>query len=462
MPREIALGFCVGFVLFLFAVDTRRKSAPSLGAWLVLAYIAMIGSRAVSSWFNMGISVETPDDYLEGSPVDRAVFIGFLVAGILLLIKRKIHWGELTEKNRWIIFFFLYACLSVAWSDYPFVSFKRWVKGSGVLIMALVILTEENPLESLRWVFRKSAFLLIPFSIVLIKYFPEFGRDYTAYGGQSLTGVTTNKNALGTVCFMYGIFFVWDLLAIRRGAFSRERRAAVVDLLLLVMILYLFHKADSATSLICFLTGTSTLVLMEMPAVRRNISRFGIFLIAFMLLFGALDVLFGLGETIVTAVGRDMTFTGRVDIWEEVISISENAAVGSGYESFWLGDRALKMWGKYYWRPNQAHNGYIEIYLHLGVAGLLTLLFMMLSSYKNILLRLTWDPTWGSLRMTFFLTSIMYNFAEAAFKLGLLWFVFLLCCVEYEKGAAPEVKKSLAPARDGRAAMLRRLGHPAG
>lgn len=462
MPKEVALWLCVGFVLFLFAVDTRRKGSPSLGAWLVLAYIAMLGSRAVSSWFNMGIMVETPDDYLEGSPLDRAVFIGFIVAGSLLILKRKVNWAWATEKNRWIIVFFLYACLSVAWSDYPFVAFKRWVKGSGVLVMAMVILTEEDPLESLRWVFRKSAFLLIPFSILFIKYFPEYGRGYSVWNGaQYYTGVTTNKNTLGTICFMYGIFFIWDLLAIRRGVFSGDRKAGLIDFLFLLMILYLFQKANSATSLICFIVGCSILVMMEMDSVKRNISRFGVYLIAFMLLFGALDVLFGIGEAVVTALGRDMTFTGRVDIWDEVISMSEDPVVGSGYETFWLGKRAQRMWDKFSWRPNQAHNGYIEIYLHLGVAGLVLLLFLMLSSYKNILLRLASDPTLGSLRMTFFLTCILYNFAEAAFKLGLLWFIFLLCCLDYEPGPVPALSRERMVWRDGRVGMLKQLGHPA-
>jgi len=43
-----------------------------------------------------------------------------------------------------------------------------------------------------------------------------------------------------------------------------------------------------------------------------------------------------------------------------------NPWIGAGFESFWLGPRLNKLWAQYNFMPNQAHNGYIEIYLNLG------------------------------------------------------------------------------------------------
>ncbi len=40
--------------------------------------------------------------------------------------------------------FFLYAALSMAWSDYPFVTLKHWIKGIGDVMMVLIVLTEPN------------------------------------------------------------------------------------------------------------------------------------------------------------------------------------------------------------------------------------------------------------------------------------------------------------------------------
>lgn len=431
MMKFAALWLCVGFTLFLFIIDRQKKGGGSLARWLIVAYVAMIATRAVSSWFNLGIEVVSPDDYLEGSPFDRNIFIGFLVLAMLAIFRRSVNWEWVQQNNKLIILFFLYAALSVLWSDYALVSFKRWVKSAGLLVMVMLLLTEDDPVEALRWVFRKTAILLIPISIVLIKYFPEFGRSYTVSGGQQFTGVTGNKNMLGALCFVYGVFFVWDLLAVRRGTVERGSSTLLVNIVILAMIAYLFRMADSATSLVCFILGTAILLILELSEIKQNIGRFGVYLAIVLLLFGALEALFGLSEAVITALGRDMTFTGRVDIWSDAISMAKNPLVGSGYESFWLGDRAQRMWDVYSTRLNQAHNGYIEIYLNLGIVGLVLLSLMILTGYKNILLRIMSGDPLGSLRMALFLTALLYNFSEAAFKTGLIWFVFFFCCVDY-------------------------------
>jgi len=440
MMKFAALWLCIGFTLFLFIIDRQKKGGGSLARWLIVAYVAMIATRAVSSWFNLGIEVVSPDDYLEGSPFDRNIFIGFLVLAMLAIFRRSVNWEWVQQNNKLIILFFLYAALSVLWSDYALVSFKRWVKSAGLLVMVMLLLTEDDPVEALRWVFRKTAILLIPISIVLIKYFPEFGRSYTVSGGQQFTGVTGNKNMLGALCFVYGVFFVWDLLAIRRGTVERGSNTLLVNILILAMIAYLFRKADSATSLVCFILGTAILLILELSEMKQNIGRFGIYLAIVLLLFGALEALFGLSEAVITALGRDMTFTGRVDIWSDAISMARNPLVGSGYESFWLGERAQRMWDVYSSRLNQAHNGYIEIYLNLGIIGLVLLSLMILTGYKNILLRIMSGDPIGSLRMALFLTALLYNFSEAAFKTGLIWFVFFFCCLDYQPKQAVQAE----------------------
>jgi O-antigen ligase len=443
MSRSIALWLCVGFVLFLFIQDHRAKKKASFARWLVLVYVIIISSRAVSLWFNLGVEVRSPDDYLEGSPVDRNIYIGFLLLGLVLLLRRKVNWEWIWQNNKWIFIFFLFAGVSVLWSDYTLVSFKRWIKAVGLLVMVMLVLTEDDPVEALRWVFRKTALVLLPFSILLIKYYPEFGRSYSLAGGQMYTGVTGNKNMLGALCFIAGVFFVWDLLALRRGSVEGGRRTAWIDILMLLMIGYLFQKANSATSLVCFVLGVGILVFLEMPGVKKNVGHFGVYVVVSLLVFGALDVLFGLGEAIVSGLGRDMTLTGRVEIWDEVIKMAENSVVGSGYESFWLGDRAQRMWDIYSWGINQAHNGYIEMYLNLGIIGLVMLILLMLTSYKNVLLTLMSDHTMGSLRMALLLTTLLYNFAEAAFRIGLVWFIFFLSCLDYRAAPAEKVRPRL-------------------
>src|SRR6185503_658307 len=103
----------------------------------------------------------------------------------------------------------------------------------------------------------------------------------------------------------------------------------------------------------------------------------------------AVTVLFGAlvpnGYTyVVEALGRNTTLTGRTDIWGDLFRMDVNPWLGTGFESFWLGPRAEYLANKYYFHPNQAHNGYIEMYVNLGWIGVGFLALFILSGYRRI------------------------------------------------------------------------------
>ncbi|MFX1590782.1 MAG: O-antigen ligase family protein, partial [Promethearchaeota archaeon] len=129
--------------------------------------------------------------------------------------------------------------------------------------------------------------------------------------------------------------------------------------------------------------------------------------------------------------GHEETFWGRVALWKGLLNMSTNPLLGSGFESFWLGDRLAEIWENYWWHPNQAHNGYIEIYLNLGLIGLFLLIGVIVSGYKKICKVLLINFDYGRFQMAFLIIATIYNITEAAFKgLGLVWFIFLTIAVE--------------------------------
>ena len=67
--------------------------------------------------------------------------------------------------------------MSVLWSDFPDVAFKRWIKAIGDLAMVLVIVTDAEPIGTRR-LFSRPGFVLLPTSVLLIKYYANLGRGY--------------------------------------------------------------------------------------------------------------------------------------------------------------------------------------------------------------------------------------------------------------------------------------------
>jgi hypothetical protein len=119
--------------------------------------------------------------------------------------------------------------------------------------MMLIILSEHEPIKAAQFVFKTCTYVLIPLSVLFIKYYPTLGRHYSDWtGAASYTGVTTNKNLLGLLLMVSGLFLVWRISARwRAGGMARKWSDDVgVPILLLCMVAWLFQITDSKTSLI--------------------------------------------------------------------------------------------------------------------------------------------------------------------------------------------------------------------
>lgn len=145
-----------------------------------------------------------------------------------------------------------------------------------------------------------------------------------------------------------------------------------------------------------------------------------------------LDQVLGITEFVVVEVlGRNMTLTDRAYLWQDLLGIGTNPVIGTGYDSFWLGQRLDILWAKYRWQPNESHNGYLETYLELGLLGLLLLGGCIIAIVRNIEKTLHYDFELGKVRMAFLIIVLLYNCTEVAFKgVTLMWLMFLLMAVD--------------------------------
>jgi O-antigen ligase len=243
--------------------------------------------------------------------------------------------------------------------------------------MALVIVSEKRPDQALGFVLRRLGFVLLPLSVLFIKYYPDLGRQYHM-GMPMFSGAALTKNALGQLCLIIATYLVWELLLKEHSLGERVHHGVAV--VLAPMTLWLLYMADSVTSNVCLVLAISVLLLARLRAMRRRLGRLiGVGLGA-AIAIGALETTFGIKDRIIVALGRRPDLTDRDEIWRIVLSMDTNPLIGVGYESFWTGQRALQIWEQLGVAGiNQAHNGYIELYLNLGVIGLFLLAAGLLS-----------------------------------------------------------------------------------
>src|SRR5207249_10073922 len=85
-----------------------------------------------------------------GSPLDGAVFFSLQLAGLFVLLRRHVSLSKVASENIAMTLFLAFGALSILWSDFPLVAFKRWFKVLGHPIMVLIVATEPDPRQALR------------------------------------------------------------------------------------------------------------------------------------------------------------------------------------------------------------------------------------------------------------------------------------------------------------------------
>jgi exopolysaccharide production protein ExoQ len=397
----------------VFEYDNRAKTSGAI--WLPVIWMILAGSRPLSLWLGMGGSV---DENLEGNPLDRLVFSGMVVLGIGILLARAREVVPIITANAPLVLFVSYCALSVLWSDFPGIAFKRWVKALGDPIMVLIVLSDPNRSAAVKRFFAWTGYLFVPVSILFIKYYPQLGLHfYSADGTKGFIGVATDKNMLGAICFVSGLAAVWRIVyAVRGDPFSVKYASVVAHVVIIAMVAWLLHNANSMTSIACLAFGSILVIATSFPWFgKRRILVHGLVLIA--VSAACIPLFLDAAGGVLSAVGRDPTLTQRTELWEEVIALTPNSVVGAGFESFWLGSRLDVLWTKFWWRPNESHNGYLELFLNLGWIGVALFAFVILTGYRDALATLRRDRCTGGLKLACLVAGIMYSLTEAGFRM---------------------------------------------
>jgi len=436
-PSLASLVYACG-IAGLFYLDRDKSIRTSKALWLPVLYLGVLGSRPVSVW--LGITPPSGANIqLDGSPVDAAFFAILLIAGICVLVHRGHRTRTFLAANGPILIYFLFCLFSIIWSDFPGVALKKWIKAIGDLMMILIVVTDKEPVAALRRLFSRLGFILVPISLLFIKYYPYLGRTYDGWtGAQMNNGATLNKNTLGVITFVLLLGAVWRVLGLIRSDEipNDRRRHLLAQGTLLTLGIYLLTMANSMTSSVCFAVGAGLMMATSLRFMKRHPAAVHALVLS-LLVTSSLVILFG--GSIFHALGRNSTLTGRTEIWAAVIPMAANPLVGAGFESFWLSPLVHQRLAEV--MPglplNEAHNGYIEVYLNLGWVGLGLIGLIFVSGYFRAVKAFRREPVLGSLLVAYILTEMVYNITEAGFRmLHPFWIFFLLAVIEASRIAA--------------------------
>src|ERR1700720_45862 len=205
MTQLATLVLLIGIAV-LFRLDWNPEAKTSKALWLPVMWLWIAGSRPISAWQSGGME-STAGQLMDGSPLDRNIYILLLALAIVVLLGRSAAALKLLQEHLPLALFMFYCAVSIFWSDYPDVAFKRWIKSLGDYAMILIVLTDKDHIAAIKRVLARVSFVLIPLSVLLIKYYPALGRQYAPNWDSTVffTGVTTDKNMLGVCYLIFGL-----------------------------------------------------------------------------------------------------------------------------------------------------------------------------------------------------------------------------------------------------------------
>ena len=354
------------------------------------------------------------NDYLgssldEGSPRLRILLTFLYLVSLVLTLKRPRVWLRATTSDLGLIALLGLTAASVMWSEAPDVSAVRSAALLGTTCFA-VYFTVRYPLEMQLRLLGGGLGLIVLYNAYLAVAHPGM----LVVG--EFSGGFDHKNTLGKMMALATAVFL---------CLAGDRRGRGLAIIAGIISFGLLVTSGSATGLVVVLTLVGLFPLMKL--LKADVRLVVLIGICGLLVIGIGALMVPQAVAVLApALGRDVTLTGRTELWPVLVAmILHRPWLGYGYSAFWTGDDSgLDI----SWHPTQAHNGFLEVALALGLVGLALFLFVcgrgLIRSVWFVRQKRTAASFWP---LMYFGFVILYNITEAT-TLGrnnILWVLFV-------------------------------------
>lgn len=395
-------------------IDDRRWAMP-----VAIATWTLIVMMVVPDGFNYH-NLSTSAAPSSGSAISRLLWLGLLGSGGLVLLWRSsLGWLLLRWVNPFFLAFAVLAFCSVLWSIEPGVSLRRMIRLFAVIGVSAMFVLLAWHRRRFQNVMRPLLTVLLAGSILFGLAFPHLGihSESNAELAGAWRGLTAHKNSLGALASLGAILWF-------HGWLTREVRLAVaLPCGLIAMTCLMLARSSTAVVTTLFVMMFLVMLLRTPQNLRRYmpwaVSLFVIalltFAVAVLRLVPGMDVLL---QPVVMLTGKDLTFTGRSEIWQIINEHIQFAPMlGSGYGAYWIGPMphspSYVFLSRMYFYPGSAHNGYLEVVNDLGFVGLACLLGYLFHLIAQSLRLLSVDRSQAALYLALFFQQAISNLSES-------------------------------------------------
>jgi O-antigen ligase len=283
--------------------------------------------------------------------------------------------------EKFLTIFIIWSFLTVFWSDYPFISFKRWLQISGTVVIFLAGFLHFSSKDEIIPYFKAILSIYLLLSLISVVFVPAaIQEEFPAW-----RGIAPHKNMLGQVCLVGTIVWTYAL----RHESAKKKITAFFFLALSCLLLLGSRSTTSILTTVALLFFVG-LFYAEKQIVRPVIGSVFSFILFTLFLSGIGYFTYILPEWLsylYSLFGKESTLTGRTELWSTLFDeIQKHFIFGSGFGGYWVTGNQLHntIFDRFYWIPNQGHNGYVDILNETGIIGILIFALMVMFYFKNL------------------------------------------------------------------------------
>jgi exopolysaccharide production protein ExoQ len=381
--------------------------------------------------------VELSPDQTDYSKLLFLFFLNYLITfGLLVLRWKKSLYIAKKEWTVWILVGIAFA--SILWTFNSKLTINRSIQLAGSTLFGFYLAARysiRDQLKLLSWSF----VIIITLSILMAVIIPYYGTmSYGVHAG-SWRGIYTHKNWLGRMMTIGSIVFL--ILAMD----NKQQKWRYWIGLSCTFSLLLLSKSSAAIincvtvfSIIPIYSMFRWRYLLMIPAVITTVA-----------LSSGLSLWFNANaNSIFGMIGKDATLTGRTDMWPHIIDmIAKEPWLGYGYSAFWndWNSPGATVWYAARWEPPNAHSGLLDLWLDLGLVGVLAFAIgfgiVIVRSLRWFRLDQSWSSFWPILCPTYLMLA---NVSESFFLNfnDLFWVLYVSVAFSLARVSAQQQKIS--------------------
>jgi O-antigen ligase len=356
-----------------------------------------------------------------GGAISRMLWLGLLASSTIVIFWRAgLAWLLVRTLNPFLLGFAVLAIASVAWSIAPSLSLRRLVRLITIVLACTAFVLMAWHARRYQNVVRPILTIMLFGSIVFGLVFPSLAihQETSAELNGAWRGLASQKNALGALASIALVlwFHAWLTREVRLLPVLAGGAVSVTCLVL--------SRSSTSLATTLFVMVLLLMLLRSRPGLRPYMPYLLATLMAALLIYALaiLNLIPGRGTLmapIVAFTGKDMTLTGRTEIWAIIYEhIQYHPFLGTGFGGYWTAGPVagtesyvfVERMGGFY--PGSAHSGYLEIINDLGWVGLMCLIAYIVHYGWQSLQLLGIDRNQGALYLALFFQQAITNLSE--------------------------------------------------